>query len=317
VHNIASENMNSNIHDMVVKYDVQQKELDIISKQAEIDRQTMMLNIFFMGLAIALLIVGLMIYIILQRSRRNRELAEMNAIKDKFFSIVSHDLKNPVATQHNALQLLANNVNKWDANTLSNYSEQLLKVSDNLMELLKNLLNWSMMQSGRKKHNPILFNLVASLQPDLNAIKNMTETKNITFETQLPETTFITGDENMLITIVRNLLTNAVKFTATEGTVKLEIVANGDARGGRDGARPASTAATGYIISITDTGIGMSEKHLRDLFRLDRTYSKRGTANEQGTGLGLIVCRDMLQKHGSTLHVESEEGKGSKFWFEI
>jgi len=301
IRKISDANMHNALQEMEVKYDVQQKELEIVAQQAKIKQQRTR-QFTYIGVIIAAgLMLAMLFLIIRQRNRRNRELAETNATKDKFFSIISHDLKGAVVTQRNALQLLIDNINKWDANTLSDYCGQMSKLSDNLFDLLKNLLNWSMMQSGRKIYNPTMFNLIAVLQPDITLVKKMTECKNITFETQLPQTAIITADENMLTTVIRNLLTNAVKFTASDGMVKLEILPRG----------------TGYTIVVTDTGIGMSQEHIRDLFRLEHAHSQHGTDGEKGTGLGILVCKEMLEKHGSKLHVESEIGEGSRFWFEI
>jgi len=227
-------------------------------------------------------------------------------VKDKFFSIISHDLKNPVQMQNNALQLLSNNINQWDSHILSDYSSQLLKSSDDLVDLLHNLLNWSLMQSGKEVYNPIMFNLPAILQPEINIIKSMAASKNITFDMQAPPTAIVTADENMLKTVVRNLLANAVKFTATGGTVTLEITPQ------TSNLKPR----TPYLISVSDTGVGMSAVETQCIASL-QTRSKPGTAGERGTGLGLIVCKEMLAKHGSKLFVESVEGKGSKFWFTV
>jgi signal transduction histidine kinase len=130
----------------------------------------------------------------------------------------------------------------------------------------------------------------------------MAENKNIAFSVQIPENTIITADSNILATVIRNLLTNAVKFTPSGGQVTLSV---------------KLTADNTYSFTVSDTGTGMSEKRLQTLFRLDSAHSQRGTAGEQGSGLGLIVCRELLEKHGTTLHVESEEDKGSKFWFII
>ena len=298
---ISDGNLHNALQEMEVKYEVQQKELEITRKQEEINRQR---NIFVACIAVTLLIICFTVYIIVLRNRRNRALAETNAIKDKFFSIIAHDLKNPVVTQHNALQLLTSNATKWDANTLSDYSEKLFKQSEDLVDLLKNLLNWSLIQSGRNRFQPSMFNLVAALQSDINLIRSMVERKNIAFETLTPKIAIVTADQSMLVTVVRNLLANAVKFTADGGTVTLEIT-------------PCLGAAERHTISVTDTGIGMSEEHIRNLFRLESAHSHQGTAGEQGSALGLIVCKELLEKHGSTLYVESTEGVGSRFWFEI
>jgi len=235
------------------------------------------------------------------RARRNRELAQMNAIKDKFFSIISHDLKNPALAQRDALQLLTDSGDQWEAGTRSNYYLQLLKSSNALVDLLRNLLNWAQIQTGRETYHPLPFNLVAALQPDLEVIKSMAARKDIIFEAGLPPSAVITGDENMLITVIRNLLTNAVKFTEAGGHISL-LVNETDGR---------------FTVLVRDTGMGMTPEQMQNLLRIDRQHSMLGTANETGTGLGLIVCQDMLQKHGSFLRIESEEGVGSQFWFEI
>ena len=138
----------------------------------------------------------------------------------------------------------------------------------------------------------------------------MADNKGVAFSAQMPDNAIVAGDRNMLAIVVRNLLINAVKFTPAGGQVMFEV-SQGCCR---DGARPVST---GYTIAVSDTGIGMTKEQISKLFRLDSARSRKGTAGEEGSGLGLIVCRELLEKHGSELHIESEEGKGSRFWFEL
>ena len=197
--------------------------------------------------------------------------------------------------------MMVDYAHQLDADTLYEFFRKMLKSANALADLLKNLLDWAKIQTGRDMFHPAPTNLVSVLQPDIEVIRGLAERKQITFETQLPPTAVITADANMLVTVVRNLLTNAIKFTSAGGTVSLLI----------------NNSNNKYIISIIDTGIGMKCEQLKDLFRIDRRVSREGTAGEQSTGLGLIVCRDMLQKHGSELHVESEEGKGCRFWFSV
>jgi signal transduction histidine kinase len=129
----------------------------------------------------------------------------------------------------------------------------------------------------------------------------------------------------MLITVVRNLLANAVKFTGNGGTVTLEIAESAKtrmhegtkARMDEEKENLTLLQSYGLTVSISDTGIGMSQEQLNNLFRLESAHSRSGTAGEQGSALGLIVCKELLEKHGSTLQIESEEGKGSKFWFTL
>jgi signal transduction histidine kinase len=210
-------------------------------------------------------------------------------------------LKNSAIAQRDALRVLVENARSWNADALADYHSELLKSAEGEIELIFNLLGWAQLQTGRIKCTPEPFPL-SNLLSNLTLIRKMAENKSITLDIQMPEDAVITADGNILATVIRNLLTNAVKFTASSGKVTLSIEPNANGR---------------YRFSITDSGAGISEVQLRNLFRLESARSNPGTAGEQGSGLGLIVCKEMLEKHNSDLHVESEEGKGSRFWFEI
>jgi signal transduction histidine kinase len=235
------------------------------------------------------------------RTHRNLALAQMNATKDKFFSIISHDLKNPALAQRDAIQMLVKNIHLWDIHTLSDYCDKLWKSADGQVALLYNLLGWAQIQTGRMAYNPSTI-VLSAFEPDISLIRKMAANKGITFSVHIPPEAFVTGDSNMLATVLRNLLTNAVKFTDKGGQVSFKV--------------DASDKGT-YIFSINDTGLGMSEEQIHNLFRLDSVHSSLGTAGEQGSGLGLIVCRELLEKHGSKLHIKSEKGTGSAFWFAL
>ena len=230
----------------------------------------------------------------------------MNLTKDKFFSIISHDLKNPALAQRDAIQMLVNNARLWSADTLTEYYGGLLKSATGQVELIYNLLNWAQVQTGRMTYSPDMF-LLSSLLSDISLIRNMAENKGINLTITIPDDAVVTSDINMLAAVVRNLLTNAVKFTPSGGTVTLDI----------SPVSPISPASPKYAFTVSDTGIGMSAEQIRNLYPLADMQIRKGTSGEKGTGLGLIVCKELLEKHGSTLHVESEEGKGSRFWFEV
>jgi signal transduction histidine kinase len=308
---IFKETTQKQLSEFQIRYETTEKELQILRQQTELEAQRTGMLLVVGGLIAFGLLSVLLAYSLIIRSKRNLELAETNAVKDKFFRIISHDLKNPAIVQRDNLKLLTENAEKWELQTISGYSGNLLKSAEGLVDLLENLLNWARLQTGRKTFCQSTFDMVEVLQPDINLIKSMAEGKDITFETLMPETAFITCDDNMLTTIVRNLLTNAVKFTPKGGTVTLEI---GEV--GKTGEM-GSPLSSQFSISVTDTGIGMSHEQTKSLFRLDRKQSRPGTASEQGSGLGLIVCNELLQKHGSQLHIESEEGRGSRFWFTV
>jgi len=258
--------------------------------------------ILIISLSLSTLVLILLLVMLYLRNKRNRKLAESNATKDKFFSIISHDLKSSAVSQRDALQLLLENSIHWDTASLTKYYQKLLKSANEQVDLLYTLLNWTQVQTGRMSYFPMPFDMVSALQPDIALIKNMAESKDLIFDVQTPGAALVTGDCNMFITVIRNLLTNAVKFTPKDGKISLEIKTN------KSGA---------YIISVVDSGIGMNSEQMQNLFRLARQRPRKGTVGEQGSGLGLIVCNELLQKQGSQLHVESEEGKGSRFWFEL
>ena len=308
---LYSENNANQINQYAARFESLQKENKINELQAEAEvylyktRQKNQL-IFFLALAIgmAILILALLWFLLRLRNRRNRELAEMNLTKDKFFNIISHDLRNPAIAQRDALQTLINNVHKWNTDDMMEFCLELLKSAEGEVELLFNLLSWSQLQTGRMAYAPETF-LLSDLLPSLTLLQKMAESKDITLNINIPENELITCDVNILTTVIRNLLVNAIKFTEPDGTVTLDISCKG----------VSQYAPT--IISITDTGIGMTENQLRNIFRLDTSHSQQGTAGEQGSGLGLILCKDLLEEHGSKLLVESKEGEGSRFWFVI
>lgn len=301
--------MNNQISNFQIKYETAEKELEIERQQTEINRHKTRQNGLVSGLSVTFILLALLVNIIRLRTRRARVLAETNATKDKFFSIISHDLKNPAIAQHDALQLLLDNSGKWDAASLSGYYKKLLKSADEQVDLLYTLLNWAQIQTGRMPYIPSQFNMIDVIRPDIGLIKNMAENKGVIFNMFAPPTAIITGDDNMLATAIRNLLVNAVKFTAQGGRVTLDISPC------RGVTKRASTE--GFTITVSDTGTGMSEEQMNHLFKIDRQRSQKGTAGEPGSGLGLIVCKELIEKHGSRLCIESEKGKGSRFWFAI
>ena len=295
------------ISEFQVRYETAEKEIEIIRQQSEIDSQEARLKIVIGGLIVATLVLALLMYNIKIRIRRNRELTEINATKDKIFNIISHDLKNPAIGQRDALKFLTDNVNEWDKNKIADFLQKLCKSSESILDLLKNLLYWSRLQTGKKIYHNLPFNLINALKPDINVIISMAEQKGVNFETIIPPAVIINGDENMILIVIRNLLANAVKFTNKDGNVTLKI----------ENIKDKINKSEKVIISISDTGVGMTDSQIQNLFHLDLQQSTKGTEGESGSGLGLIVCDELLQKHNSKLHIASETGKGSKFWFEL
>jgi signal transduction histidine kinase len=312
---ISDENLHNSLQELEVKYEVAQNELkhqaEIERQNAEASRRKTENTILLAGLFIAVLLVAMLVIIVTNSRRRNRTLTETNATKDKFFSIISHDLKNPAVTQCEALQLLLDNADRWDTATLTRYYQKLLASAKKQLNLLYSLLDWAQVQAGRMPYNPVVFDLTAALKKtDAGIIQNMANSKGVIFDMQIPDTALVTGDCDMLTTTIRNLLANAVKFTPKGGNVTLKVQAPlNPPEGGKK--TPI------YTISVTDTGTGMTSEQVQNIFRLDVRQSRKGTVGEEGTGLGLIVCKELVEKHGSTLNVDSTERMGSRFWFEI
>lgn len=229
------------------------------------------------------------------------QLIEMNATKDKFFNIVAHDLKNPFTSLLGATELLYENINKMDSENIKLLAQILNDSAKSGYAILLNLLDWSRSQTGLIKFNPGRINLKSLIDDNISDLKLYTTNKAINLNSEIREDIFIFSDENMINTILRNLLSNAVKFTHKYGKVNVSLANSGDE----------------VVISVKDTGIGISEDNIKKLFRIDSKYTRPGTEKEQGTGLGLKLCKEFVEKMEGKIWVESTENEGSEFIFSI
>jgi PAS domain S-box-containing protein len=223
------------------------------------------------------------------------------ATKDKFFNIIAHDLKNPFHTIMGFSDLLSRNFDSIPDVRKKEFISLIKDSSGSAYDLLENLLHWARSQTNTISYEPKSVDLSRIIEENLAVIKASAEGKNLRIDFDPAARRDVYGDENMLSTILRNLLSNAVKFTPSGG--KIEITLKPDLKG--------------IVCSIKDSGIGINEEQKERLFRLDQSFSGTGTAGETGTGLGLIICKDFLERHGSVLSVESEVGKGTRFFFTL
>lgn len=233
--------------------------------------------------------------------KKNLELAELNATKDKFFSIIAHDLKSPFQGLLGYAQILSTEYNKLSEEEKISFIDRIEELSQGTYKLLENLLEWSRMQTGQMIFSPEEFNLLVELYPTLLLVKQAAQKKDIEFKYTIDNSIFINADVNMISAIIRNLVYNAIKFTNPGGKIILNT-------------RKYDNSVE---FSVTDTGVGLENESLENLFQINKSVSKKGTANERGTGLGLILCKEMIEKHGGSIKVESEVGKGSTFSFTI
>lgn len=227
------------------------------------------------------------------------DLENLNATKDKFFSIIAHDLKNPFNAILGFSRILYNDYKELKEEEIMKFIRAIRDLTENTFKLLENLLVWSRIQTGHAVFSPELCTLSLLVNETLALLKPQAVSKNISVTSGVDPAVQVYGDENMVKTILRNLLSNAIKYTPAGGMV--EIV--------------ASELPDQVRIEVKDTGIGMSEGLLSRLFTAGESTERPGTANEMGTGLGLILCREFLHKHDTDLMVVSEEGKGSTFSF--
>lgn len=229
------------------------------------------------------------------------KLRELNATKDKFFNIVAHDLKNPFTSLLGATELLYHNIQNMDKEKIRKLAQILNESAKSGYAILLNLLDWSRSQTGNIKMNLQKVNLRKVIDENIADVNLNCIDKDITITSLFNQDMNINADKNMLNTVLRNLLSNAIKFTPRGGS----IIVSGEVKDNN------------AFISVKDNGIGISKEHIGKLFRIDSKYSRPGTEKELGTGLGLKLSREFVEKLGGKIWVESTENLGSVFTFTI
>lgn len=235
----------------------------------------------------------------LKESEKN--LMEINATKDKFFSIISHDLRNPFASIVSFSRILKRDILNMSKEDLSELALELDKSVLKIDNLLENLLQWSRTQTGKIKYRPEYLALHEIVKDNLNLFKNNARDKNISLVDDVADDLAIWADRNMTDTVIRNLLSNALKYTETGG----EIIISG------------RLANHKVEVSVSDNGVGMSEESQRKIFRTDTLHSTYGTMDEKGSGLGLLLCKEFVEKQGGSISFTSKLGQGSEFTFTL
>ena len=233
---------------------------------------------------------------------RNKELQKTNAEKDKFFSIIAHDMRSPFNAFLGLTEIMTEKLQSLTLDEIQKIAVNMKTSANNLYRLLENLLEWSLLQRGLIPFDPKLFLLKPLISGSVVSALEAAKKKEIAVSFDVPEGLSVFADGNMFEGIIRNIFSNAVKFTTKGESITVSA---------------KSLPDNSVEISIKDTGIGMKKDMLNNLFRLDINTSRTGTQGESSTGLGLIICKDFIEKHRGKLRVESEEGKGSEFYFTI
>ncbi|HBS88033.1 MAG: hypothetical protein A2W91_10045 [Bacteroidetes bacterium GWF2_38_335] len=226
------------------------------------------------------------------------KLLEINATKDKFFSIIAHDLKNPFAALMVTCDLMKRSIVKKDMKEVEKIADLMQAETKETFKLLENLLNWSKLQLGIFEAKKEKFNIHDIVLESIGSLQSFAAEKKIKLTISNGFGAYILFDLEMFKTIIRNLVTNAIKFSNKGDNVLIEISSFDDDK---------------FKISIKDTGTGISADDLIKIFQIETKFSNLGTNNERGSGLGLLLCKEFVEKNGAELQIESELGKGSSF----
>lgn len=237
-----------------------------------------------------------------QIKQKNEELTKVNFEKDKFLSIIAHDLRSPFNGFLGLTEILAVDLPNLSMGQIQEFASNIRKSATNLYRLLNNLLEWAQIQRGSIHFSPSINNLLSISDECLSLSRESAKIKKVKLEIDIADGIVVFADKDMLQTVIRNLVSNAVKFTPEGGKVTLSAIINNDSH---------------LEIFVKDTGIGMSQSMIDDLFRIDVKTSRKGTEGELGTGLGLLLCKEFIEKHNGKLWVESEEGAGTTFHFNL
>lgn len=258
--------------------------------------------VIFMVTAVAIHLITANFVTNYRRAKKNEELLhELNATKDRFFSIIAHDLKSPFNVILGFTEVLAEQVKEKDYNGIEEYSEIIQVSSQRAMDLLNNLLEWSRSQAGRMNFNPEKIDMDSLIRETTDFHINAIRHKTLSVTLDIPSDAHVYADKHMIRTVVRNLISNAIKFTFPGGMIHI----SGENR------------QDDFLVCVKDNGVGIRKEDLTKVFRIDHSITTSGTLDEKGTGLGLILCKDFIEYHRGKIWVESQVGKGSLFFFTI
>lgn len=231
----------------------------------------------------------------------NDELIKSNASKDKFFSIIAHDLKNPISAIISISEIVTNKKEEVPEEELNEFTGMIKNLSEHTYELLENLLNWSRIQTNKIEVSKSNYNLNEQINKIIKILSPTASLKNISIKNRVNVDEIIFADSEMINTVIRNLVSNSIKFSMDNSVITVSSKSD-------DG---------NLYISVTDEGIGMEENYIKDLFKIDVHTSRYGTNKEKGTGLGLVLCNEFIMLHKGSIKIVSELNKGTEFTIQL
>jgi len=310
------------VNQIQYQYEIAQREADnehLVKQNLKKELELSKKNEFLFILAGILLLIAVLAIFLINQNRikvkankqllakneliesQKDELIKLNASKDKFLSILAHDIKNPLSSIYGISELLVTDYDKLTQKEKKVFTQDIHTLSTNLFEMINTLLTWSISQNGMIAHRPEPFSIASLCRKSVQNLQIVAKQKDIMLLSQAEDELSVFADENMILSVLHNLVNNAIKYSYHGSKIDIE-------------ARQTNGFA---VISVIDSGIGLSPASQAKLFRYDQHFLCKGTAGESGTGLGLILCKDFVEKNGGTISVESAVDKGSTFIFTL
>ncbi len=304
------------------RYEIEKREADNIylvkqnlNKELELSKKNLVLYI----LTAIIVLIAILVFLLVKQNRlkhktneqletKNKlietqkdELLGLNSSKDKFLSILAHDIRNPLSSIFGISEILVSDYDKLSESQKLVFSQDIHSLSANLFEIINNLLAWSTSQSGMIAYRPKPFLIADLCRQSIRNLQTVAKQKDILLVSKAEEKLMVMADENMMLSVFHNLLNNAIKYSHQGSNIRVET-------------KPVD----GFVqISVIDTGTGITAEACEKLFKYEEHILNKGTAGESGTGLGLILCKDFVEKNGGTISVDSKPGKGSTFMFTL
>lgn len=293
---IQQEDTKRQMNLLYARYETELKEQKIRLQELELESARVAQTRLEVGFLSTIVISILLVVLLLQKREKAKLLRELNETKNKFFSIISHDTKSIASSIKMVLNQMLSSYGELPDEIKLEMVKELSAAADVQMDLLNNLLRWAHLQMKSDKFEPEEFDLVAMAQHNLDIASFPLSKKGITVQTSFPASCMVYADRNMIATILRNLMTNAIKFSNPSGQIEVSLEAH-----------PA-----GVVYTIRDFGMGMSAEQVQNLGRIDKRVVRLGTQGEQGSGLGMILCFNMAKRNGAKLQVESKPNQGTR-----
>ena len=319
---VFNEDLSHKLIELQTKYETErtEKELSLLKDQQELKNIVIQKQRYLIVLISAALVLLSVLAFFLIRSNKNRKrinailnkqnleieeyagrMKELNATKDKIFSIIAHDLKNPFQAILGISTILKDDLDSLSKERKDGFLISLHDTAKRANSLLENLLQWSRSQRGKLQYEPVPLNLKDMIEHSLQLLGTNADSKKIKISVNVNEACSVKADCNMMDTIIRNLLGNAIKFTFENGMIEFLAKENGEM----------------VVVQVKDNGMGIPEDVQKKIFELGSVQSTNGTNQEKGSGLGLVLCREFIEKQGGKLWLESKPGEGTSFYFSV